>query len=145
MRNEGHTAVNKTAYFLQIGLRSELLDELADGGGACEGNFVNFHVLCNCSAGGWSVAAQDVDDARGETSLLDQLGDVKSRQGSLLAGLEDHDASSGKARSHLPSEHQQGEVPWDDLAANADGFVVSHGQEIAVDGDGFALDLIGPA
>ncbi len=31
------------------------------------------------------------------------------------------------------------------LAAHANGLVVSHGQEFAVDGDGFALDLVGPA
>jgi hypothetical protein len=41
-----------------------------------------------------------------------------------LRGLQHDGVSGGERRSDLPGEHQQREIPWDDLAAHADGLVV---------------------
>lgn len=117
-----------------------LLGFLADGGGASEGNLVDFHVFGNWCSSIWPIAAEDVDDG-----LLDKLCDMKRRHRSLLAGLQHHDPACGKTRSHFPGTHQQGEVPRKNLTEHADGFVVSHGEKVAVDGDGLSFDLVGPA
>lgn len=132
-------------HLFQVGLRRVLLDHLADVGGASEGNLVNFHVFGDGGTSSGAVAAEDIDNTGGKACFLDEFGDVKGRQRSLLAGLEDRDASGGKAGAELPCEHEEGEVPGDDLAAHADGLVVGHGEEVAVDGHGLALDLVGPA
>jgi hypothetical protein len=121
------------------------LDFPADSGGARERNLVDLHVLCDRSASSRAIAAQDVDDAGGEACFLDELGDVEGGQGGLFAGFENSHTASGKARTELPCKHEQREVPRDDLAADADRLVISHGQEVAVDGNNFAFDLVRPA
>ena len=71
--------VREQSYFLEIRLGSVLLDELADGGRACESHLVDLHVLGDGRASSWTVAADDVDDTGGEAGFLHKLCDVKSR------------------------------------------------------------------
>jgi hypothetical protein len=95
--------------------------------------------------GGTTEAGDDVDDTGGEASLLDQLGDVETRQGGLLGGLQDNCVAGGGGRSDLPGPHEQGEVPGDNLATDTDGLVtgVVHGVGVGV--DGLAANLVGPS
>jgi hypothetical protein len=60
------------------------------------------------------------DHAGGEAGLQRQLGDSKGRQRGLLGGLQDHGVAAGQGRAPLPGQHQQREVPGDDLADHAD-------------------------
>jgi len=106
---------------------------------------VDLHVLGDGGAGGRAVAAEDVDDAGGKASFFDEFGDVEGGERRLLAGFEDGDAAGGEAGAELPSKHEKGEVPGDDLSAHANGFVEGHGEEVAVDGHCLALDLVSPA
>ena len=41
----------------------------------------------------------------------------------LLGGLEHHGVAGGERRGQLPDGHQDGEVPGDDLAHDAERFV----------------------
>ncbi len=96
-------------------------------------------------AGRLAQAVDDVDDARREAGLEGQLADAQGGQRRLLGGLHDDGVAAGQGRAPLPGEHQQREVPGDDLADDADRLAQRVGEEAAADGDGAALDLVGPA
>lgn len=63
---------------------------------------------------------EDVDDTRWEAGLLDESASNEGGERSLLSSLQDHDVASSNSRANLPRPHEQWEVPWDDLTANAD-------------------------
>ncbi len=130
---------------LQVGSGGGLHDDFADFGGAGEGDLVDIHVLGDGGAGGFAVAGDDVEDAFGETGFEGEFTDAESGEGGLLGGFEDDGAAGGEGGSEFPGLHEDGEVPWDDLADDADGFVAGVAEEGAVDGDGFAFDLVRPA
>ena len=64
---------------LQVG-RGLRLDDLPDLGGAGEGHLVDVGVAGDGGAGRRAEPGDDVDDARGETGLLDQLSHVETGQ-----------------------------------------------------------------
>jgi predicted small secreted protein len=78
---------------------------------------------------GWSTiacagvagAGDDVDDAGRQVGLLADLGEEQRGQRRGLGRLEDHGVAAGQRRGDLPREHQQREVPRDDLAATPSG------------------------
>ena len=63
----------------------------------------------------------------------------------LLGGLHDDGVAARQGRAPLPGQHQQREVPRDDLADDADRLPQRVGQEVAAHRHGPALDLVGPA
>lgn len=72
------------------------------------------------SAGDLAEAREDVDDAGGETGFLDEGGGVEGAEGGLFCGFEDDDVAAGDGGADFPCPHQEGEVPGDDLGADAD-------------------------
>src|SRR5690606_5835696 len=72
---------------------------------------------------GAPVAGHDVEDALGQPDLLRQLGEGQRRQRRELGGLQDDRVPGGEGRRDLPRQHQEREVPGDDLAAHAHGLV----------------------
>src|SRR3984957_6879332 len=100
------------------------------------------------STSGFAVAGNDVDDAIGNSRLLNQLAEQKSGERSLFGRLEYHATTGGQSRSEFPRSHQQREIPGYDLADDADGLAQRVGEEfVALSGkrDGVAFDLRGPA
>ena len=71
-------------------------------------------------AGGLAVAGDDVDDARREAGLLEQLAEAQRRERRLLGRLQHDGVAAGERDAELPRRHQQREVPRDDLADDAD-------------------------
>ena len=63
----------------------------------------------------------------------------------MLCGLQDYDVAGCDSRPNLPCPHEQREIPWDDLSANADGLMTSISEGEVVGLDHFAVDLIGPS
>ena len=122
-----------------------LLDDLGGIDVAGEGDLVDVGMDDQRRAGRLAEAVDDVDDARREAGLEGQLGHAQGGQRRLLGGLHDDGVAAGQGRAPLPGQHQQREVPGDDLADDADRLPQRVGQEVAADRDGAALDLVGPA
>jgi len=74
-------------------------------------------------ANGVAVSGEDVDDTRGKTSFVDEVTHPDSGEGSEFGGFEDDGVSGCESGSNFPGQHKQREVPGDDLADDADGFV----------------------
>ena len=96
------------------------------------------------SAGGRAIAGHDIDDAVRKACFLGQLRHAQGRQRRLLGRLEDDGAACGQRRAPFPRLHQRGEVPGDDLADHADRLVPRVAKVIALDRDGFAVNLVCP-
>jgi hypothetical protein len=67
-----------------------------------------------------AVAGDDVDDARRQAGLAADLGEQQRRERRELGRLEHHRVAGRQRRRDLPGQHQQREVPRDDLAADAE-------------------------
>lgn len=143
--NVGGLSTELESNLLEVALCGSLKDVTSDKGGTSESNLVDVHMASNSSSSSTSEAGNNVDDARGEASFLDQLGGIEGGQRSLLSGLEDNSVTSGDGRTDLPRPHQHGEVPRNDLTADTDGFVASVGECLRVDVNGLAVDLVSPA
>ncbi len=91
-------------------------------GGAGEGDLVHVRVLDERCAGA-AVARHDVEHAGRQPRLVRQLREAERRERRELRGLEHHRVSGRERRRDLPRQHQQREVPRDDLADDAHGAV----------------------
>jgi len=95
-----------------------LADHAPDLGGAGEGDLVEALVPHQCRARA-AVAGDHVEHALRQAGLVRQLGERERREGGVLGRLE-HDGAARRERGrHLPRQHQQREVPRDDLATDA--------------------------
>jgi hypothetical protein len=123
-------------------------DLVADLRAAGERHLVDLAVPGQRRAG-VAKARHDVHHAIGYPDLAQEPPQEESAQRGLLRRLEHHAVAAGQRRPELPRRHQQREVPRDDLAHDAHRLaqrVVEEGRPVrAVDGDGLALDLRGPA
>ena len=81
----------------------------------------------------------------GKPASSRQLGDAQGRQRRLLGRLHHDGVAAGQGRTPLPGQHQQREVPGDDLADDADRLPQRVRQEAAAHRHRLALDLVGPA
>ena len=122
-----------------------LLDDLGRIDVAGEGDLVDIRVGDECRAGRLAHAVDDIDDTVRETRLAGELGHPERRERRLLGRLEHDRVPAGQGGSPLPREHQQREVPGDDLADHSDGLPQGIREEVATDRDGPAFDLVGPA
>ena len=121
------------------------LDDLGRIDVAGEGDLVDVGVRHQGRARRLAHAVDDVDHAGREARFPGQLGDPKGRQRRLLGGLHHDRVAAGQGRAPLPGEHQQREVPGDDLADDADRLAQRVRKEVAANRDGPAFDLVGPA
>jgi hypothetical protein len=64
-----------------------------------------------------AVAGDDVDHAGGRPASVADLGEQERGQRGVLGRLEDDGVAAGQRGRDLPGQHQQREVPGDDLAA----------------------------
>ena len=96
-------------------------------------------------AGRLAIAVEHVDDAVGEACFQGQLGQAHAGERRLLGQLHDDGVAAGQGRAPFPGQHQQREVPGNDLAHDADRLPQRVAQEVAADGHGAAFDLVGPA
>ena len=74
---------------------------------------------------GAAVAGDDVEHAGGQADLGGDLGEGEGGERGELGGLDDDGVAGGERGRDLPGEHQQREVPGDDLADDADGRVAA--------------------
>ena len=94
-------------------------DLLADLGRAGERDLVDVRVLDD-GAAGFPCPRQDVDDSRREVGLLADLREEQRSERCRLGGLEDHGVAAGERGCDLPGEHEEREVPRDDLTDDTD-------------------------
>ena len=106
------------------------------------------------STSGWATRAAPVVSPMPLTTLITPAGKPASRASSAIrravsgvcsAGFMHDGVAAGQGRAPLPGQHQQREVPGDDLADHADRLPQRVRQEAAAHRDGPALDLVGPA
>ena len=147
----GALAAEFQGELLQVAGPGRSDDQLADLGGAGEGNLVDVMVRGQGGAGGLAEAGHHVHHAVGHAGLGDELGQPQRGQRGLLGGLEHHAVAGGQRRAELPRGHQQREVPRDDLPDHAERLAQRVGVEVGArhvghrDVDRVALDLGGPA
>lgn len=141
----GGLATELQGSLLQVGRSSSLENVSADQGGTGEGDLVNVHVSTDGRSSDGAKSRDDVDDTIGETRVLEEFGELQGRQRSLLGSLEDDGVTSGNSRSDLPSHHEEGEVPRDDLTTDTNGFVSSVGQLGSINFNDLTMVLVGPA
>lgn len=118
--NVGRLATELECNLLQVGGSGSLHDGATNNGGASKGNLVNVHVRGNGGTSSLAKAGKQVEDTSREAGLLDELGENEGGEGSLLSSLHDDTVTGSQGRANLPGEHEQGEVPGDNLAADAD-------------------------
>jgi hypothetical protein len=82
-------------------------------------------------------AGDDVDDAGWEVGVADQLGQLERRERRCLRGLEHDCVAAGERWSDLPRRHEQGKVPGNDLARDAEGAGPPARERV--------VELVGPA
>ena len=80
-------------------------DLAACGCGAGEGDFINVEVGCDCCAGVFAIAVEDIDDAGGEASFFDQGGEVEDAEGGLFGGFDDDCIAAGEGGTQFPGAH----------------------------------------
>ncbi len=111
------------------------LDLLAHLGRAGEGDLVD-GCLHERRAGG-AVPGQDVHDAGGQLGLAQDVAEGERGQWRRLGRLEHGRVAGGERGSELPGEHQEREVPGDDLA--------DHPEWPRTPVEESVLELVGPA
>ena len=79
----------------------------------------------------------DVDDAGRQLGLLAHLGEEERRERGGRGGLEDDRVAGGQGRRDLPGQHQQREVPRDDLRGHAERDRATARERV--------VELVGPA
>ena len=71
-------------------------------------------------ARGLAEPGENIDDARRETRLGDELGEAQRRQRRLLRGLQNTGATGRQRGPELPRRHGQRKIPGHDLRDHAD-------------------------
>ncbi len=69
----------------------------------------------------------------GRQEIADQLEERQDAERRLFGGLENDAVAGGDRGGELPHRHQQGEVPGDDLADDAERLMVVIGDRVVVD------------
>ena len=126
----GDLAAQLQRHLLQVAGRG-LNDQLADFGGAGEGDLSTSGCAASAAPAVSPIAGDDVDDAVGNAGFLDSSPSRSARQRRLLGRLEHDGAARGQSRAELPGRHQQREVPGDDLTDHADRLAQGVGVELA--------------
>jgi len=116
----------------------------SDESGTSEGDLVNVHVRGDGSTGDLSETRNDVDDTGREAGLLAKSGSVETRQGSLFGGLDNDGVATGNSGTNLPSPHEKGEVPGDNLTTNTNRLFSDVVEGIGAGVDNLTLDLVCP-
>ena len=112
------------------------LDRLADLRRAGEGDLVDTRVLDEHSSG-VAGPGDDVDDARRQIGLLADIGERQRSERRSLRRLQNNGVACGERGRDFPGEHEEREVPWDDLRRNPDAARIRPEPGM--------LELVGPA
>ena len=115
--------------------RELLLDLLADFGAAGERDLREVLVRDERCPGA-AVAGDDVDDARRQPRLLEDLAEPQGRERRRLRGLQHDGVAACERWRNLPRRHQQREVPRDHLADDAQRLGLAAGER--------EVELVGP-
>ena len=100
--------------------RRRLRNRPPDGCRAGEGDLVDIRMVDECGTG-VPGARDDVDDPRGQVGLLEDLREEERGEGRGLCGLQNDRVAGCERGGDLPGEHEQREVPRDDLRGDPEG------------------------
>jgi hypothetical protein len=147
---EHHGGILATQFegeFFKVAGGAGLHDTFAGLGGTGERHLVDIPVVAQRSAGGFAVAGDHVDHARGEAGQFGQFAEAQGAERGLLGGLDDHCAAGGQGRRHAPYRQFERVVPGHDNGGDADGLAQAVGEHFPRSGgrQGFAGDLGGVA
>src|SRR6185295_7540899 len=113
-----------------------LVDQLADTGRAGERDLVDVRAADEVHAD-VRRPRDDVDDAGRQVRLHADLGEEQCAQRGGRGGLEDDRVAGGEGRRDLPGQHEQREVPGDDLCGDPERLRDPAGERV--------VELVGPA
>lgn len=114
----GRLATKLKGDLLEVRGSSGLHDLSANDSRTSKCDLVNVHVSREGSTGSLAEARNKVENTGRETSLLDELSEDQGRERSLLSSLHDNGVTSGQGRANLPCQHEEREVPGDNLTAD---------------------------
>src|SRR5216684_7610203 len=103
---------------LLVTLRGSFANGAAHFRRTCERNLVNVGMLHEPFACR-TIACNDVHDAGGKTGLLANVSKGQRRQRRKFRGLQHDGIPGGERGGNLPRQHQQREIPRNDLTYNA--------------------------
>src|SRR5262249_17421473 len=130
---------------LEVTLGGGFHDELAREVFTGESDLFDVHMAADGSAGSGPKSGDDIDHAVGDARFLCKLGDAQGGERRLLRRFQNNGAAGRQGRAPFPGLHEQREVPRNDLPDYANGFVACVTEIRAFNGDGLAVDLVGPA
>ena len=102
------------------GLRAALIDEPRHRRGSDERDRANPRMVAE-GFDDFLAAVDEVDDARRQVALLEQLEDALLREWHLLGRLEDEGVAARHGEGQEPQRHHRGEVERRNRGAHADG------------------------
>src|SRR5690606_21287905 len=100
--------------------------------GTCEGDLGDALAGGQGITGFLAVAVHHVDDTRGQ-QVADEFHEQQDAGGCLLCGLQHHGAAGSQRGGQLPGRHENREVPGNDLADHANGFLEVIGDRVGVE------------
>ena len=121
-------------------------DCLAGGRASGEGNFVHQRALHQCGATA-PIAGDDVKCSGWQAGLFANGRQTQCRKRRVFSRLENDRAARRQCRRQLPCRHQQGHIPGDNLANNANRFVSGIGMPLTGQANRYAeaIELGAPA
>ena len=99
-------------------------DDAPDSRRASEGDLVQI-VMRDQRRARFITAGNDIDDARRQASFSDDLSEEQGGKRCVGRGFDDHGVAGRQCRRDLPGQHQQREVPGDDLTDHAQRLIVA--------------------
>ena len=125
-------------------LRSSCHDALAGTHRTRHADDVNLGRACHLVADDTSPACDNVDDALGQSHLVDDLAEDGTVLGSQLRGFDDDGTAGNEGSTSLAGNQEEGEVPGQDACNHTDGFLGEEdGLVRTVAGNDFTLDVTG--
>ena len=94
------------------------LDGFSHGSGTREGDFRGQRMIDD-GGSGFAGAGDEIDDARWQARVLQHRGEFERGDRRRFRRLEDDRITGGEGRGDFPREHQQREIPRNDLADHA--------------------------
>src|SRR5579863_399559 len=73
-------------------------------------------------------AGDEIDDARGNASLFENLDKVIGGERRVLRGFDDYGVAADERGHHFPGRDGDGEIPGSDESADTDGRAHGHGE-----------------
>ena len=117
-----------------------LADAAADFAAAGEGQLGQAFALDEGSAA-FIAAGDDIDDAGRQAGFGEDFGEAEGAEAGLGRGFDDDGVAGGEGGGDLPGQHEEGKIPGDDLADDAQRLVLREGMRQELGPAGVVVEM----